>query len=370
MSELAQVSGLRHALAASETYADLATVAKLAVSVRDAMSRAGHALEMVNEAGEIYLEALYQCGEMMQAKGPGGDSRTIRLDQPNGLGSSARHSAQKLCRWLPDVDAIGKYVVEATESGTQATAAALLAKYKPPPPEPERVDEWVPPTITTATAIDWLEDIPEQSVDLLLTDPPYMTDVDDVAEFAAEWFPLALSRVKPTGRAYVFIGSYPSEMAAYLTVQTGGLEMRDVLVWSYTNTLGPKPARTYIRNWQAILHLVGEDAPALRTEVLLEQVAAHEVAHPAHMPGRLHQWEKPLSLSEMFVLHATEMGDSVIDPFSGTGTMLMAAGNTGRHGRGCDQDDSMVEICRKRGCISPNTDQDRDTTNTTNEATP
>ncbi len=368
-SALARTSQLRNELATSETFSELATVAKKAISIQQAMSRAGLALELVNQAAEVYIEALYLCGEKKRPdhggdrKSPGWiKSHQVALD----MNSKSRGFAEKLCRWLPSKkrgervpSAIHDYVVECNDlevaekdrKGKQATATGILANYKPPGPTAADEADWIAPTITQADAVQWLDSIPEQSVDLLLTDPPYMTDVDDVASFASGWLPLALSRVSKTGRAYVFVGSYPQELAAYLTVDTGELKMLDVLVWSYTNTLGPKPGRTYIRNWQAVLHLAGGDAPNLRTEVLLEQVAAHEVPHPARMEGRLHQWQKPQSLAEMFVRHSTKPGNSVIDPFAGTGTMLIAAGAVGRLASGCDSDESMIEISKKRGCV-------------------
>ena len=57
------------------------------------------------------------------------------------------------------------------------------------------------PTATQADAIEWLE--AADDFDLLLTDPPYSTDVDDINAFAESWLPLALSKMKPTGRAFV-----------------------------------------------------------------------------------------------------------------------------------------------------------------------
>lgn len=59
------------------------------------------------------------------------------------------------------------------------------------------------PTIERADAIEWLDR--QEPCDLLLTDPPYSTDVGDIAEFAKSWLPLALSKVKPTGRAFIFM---------------------------------------------------------------------------------------------------------------------------------------------------------------------
>lgn len=55
------------------------------------------------------------------------------------------------------------------------------------------------PEVFLSSWSDWLPSQPD--CDLLLTDPPYSTDVEDIAEFARGWLPIALSKVKPTGTA-------------------------------------------------------------------------------------------------------------------------------------------------------------------------
>ena len=56
--------------------------------------------------------------------------------------------------------------------------------------------------------------------DLLLTDPPYSTDVADIDAFVDSWLYKALEGVKDTGFAYIFIGAYPNEMRAYLAAHS------------------------------------------------------------------------------------------------------------------------------------------------------
>jgi hypothetical protein len=54
----------------------------------------------------------------------------------------------------------------------------------------------------------WQEWLPAQpACDLLLTDPPYSTDLKEIDAFAHTWLPQALAKVKPTGRAYIFVGA-------------------------------------------------------------------------------------------------------------------------------------------------------------------
>lgn len=201
------------------------------------------------------------------------------------------------------------------------------------------------PTIEVCDAIEWLSR--QDPADLLITDPPYSTDVDDIEAFARSWLPLALSKVKPTGRAYVFIGAYPQELAAYLSVA-----MPDqVLVWTYRNTLGPSPSHNYKLNWQAILYYKGVDAPPLNSPQMIEQFSVQDISAPDGRQGdRYHAWQKPMDIADRFIRHATKVGDTVIDPFACTGTFLVSASILGRIAKGCDISEEHALIAQDRGC--------------------
>ena len=204
-----------------------------------------------------------------------------------------------------------------------------------------------------ANAFDWLPTIPDKSVDLLLTDPPYSTDIEDIESFAASWVPLALSKVKDTGRCYIFVGAYPREIAAYENVlkQYDTFE-RSLLAWSYRNTMGRKPLKDYVLNFQMIFYLRGKNAPELNAPNLLDQFSHHEINAPDARTGvRYHQWEKPYEIGDMFVRHATKEGDLVIDPFMGTGTFVVAAANLNRVARGCDTDEDALDSAKAKGCL-------------------
>jgi hypothetical protein len=203
-----------------------------------------------------------------------------------------------------------------------------------------------PPRVEVADCVDWL--LRQDSCDVLITDPPYATDVDDIAQFAKRWLPTALSKVKPTGRAYVCVGAYPHELHAYCSVR-----MPDqILVWTYRNTMGPATKDRYKLNWQAILYYVGKDAPPLNCDSLNELFSVQDINAPDGRQGdRFHEWQKPLELAERLVRHASAPGATVIDPFCCTGTFLLAAASLGRNARGCDISKENVAIAIDRGCV-------------------
>lgn len=204
-----------------------------------------------------------------------------------------------------------------------------------------------PPRVLVADAVDWLID--QEPCDLLFTDPPYATDVDDIGEFANRWLPTALGKVKPTGRAYVCVGAYPEELHAYCSVR-----MPDqILVWTYRNTMGPATNDRYKLNWQAILYYIGPEAPPLNCNSLNELFSVQDINAPDGRQGdRFHEWQKPLELAERIIKHATKPGDLVLDPFCCTGSFLLAASSLGRVARGCDISKKNLSIAIERGCVS------------------
>jgi len=199
----------------------------------------------------------------------------------------------------------------------------------------------IKPTIYLDTWDIWLSK--QSQCDLIITDPPYSTEIDDIEKFAQSWLPVALSKVKSTGRAYIFIGAYPREIAAYLNVSLPN----QILVWEYRNTLGPMPSYDYILNWQAILYYRGPDVAKWEDDILLDHTAVQNIAQ--ERPGG-HKWQKPMKLAKMFIQQSTDENNLILDPFSGTGTFLLAAGSLGRIAFGCDISPDMVEIAKKRGC--------------------
>lgn len=58
-----------------------------------------------------------------------------------------------------------------------------------------------------------------------------------------------------------------------------------------------------------------------------------------------HQWQKPLSLMERLVRIYTKQGDTVLDPFCGSGRTLLACEGLGREYIGIDIDKKWTDYC-------------------------
>jgi site-specific DNA-methyltransferase (adenine-specific) len=63
---------------------------------------------------------------------------------------------------------------------------------------------------------------------------------------------------------------------------------------------------------------------------------------------RDHPNEKPLKLVEWFIKNHTEVGETVLDPFMGSGTTLRAAKNLGRKAIGIELEERFCEVAAQR----------------------
>jgi DNA modification methylase len=206
-----------------------------------------------------------------------------------------------------------------------------------------------PPVVRLMDCVEFIAHC--KPYDLLLTDPPYSTDIEDIEGFVGKWLYSALERVKPTGSAYIFIGAYPKELQAYLNAEIpANVHLEQILIWTYKNTGGKIPNEHYKQNYQACLYYRGSEAGTLDNKDNEFWAVTEMNAPDGRVGDRFHAWQKPMSLAEMYVRHSTKKGDLVVDPFCCTGTFLLAAAKLGRVALGADNNEENLKIALDRGC--------------------
>lgn len=361
----------RQALEEATTIAEITPLMDRADILRTMARKAKLSRDAQNDWAEYKLDAERKAGQILKqlelkAGRPKNNDSAESL-QPDtislcDLGVTNRQSSnwQRLAS-LPE-DEYVEYKTETRAKGKEITEAGAVARAKHREREiqkKERAKQAATIAAEVATVeyssyADWLPVQPD--CDLLITDPPYSTDVDDITSFAADWLPIALAKVKSTGRAYVCIGAYPEELRAYLNVPVPEhLDLTNVLVWTYRNTLGPSPKFGYKLNWQAVLYYEGRDCAPLDCPEMVEQFSVQDINAPDGRRGdRWHAWQKPDLLAQRFIRHSTKPGDIVIDPFAGTGTFILNAAQLGRKASGCDINPDNIAIAVERGCQRAN----------------
>lgn len=270
-----------------------------------------------------------------------------------------RKQANRLQTMARNPDAVHAAMAKAREAGDVVSQSQILSEIKRNKKQQEIIEAKASVAAQYTNAEeeavlfvgDGINFTPDTPYKLLITDPPYSTDVADIDTFAQSWLPNALSHVRRDGFAYVFVGAYPAELKAYLSITPPEhMTLEQILVWTYRNTLGNAP-KYYKQNWQACLFFRGVDSPAIDCPITAERWAVQDVNAPdGRIGNRYHEWQKPDEIAERFVRHSTQKGDTVFDPFACTGTFLLTAAKLGRKAYGFEVNPEHAAIAFSRGC--------------------
>lgn len=207
--------------------------------------------------------------------------------------------------------------------------------------EPAAVPGFAPPRITSQSIKLWLAQQP--LCDLLITSPPRWIEenVDNIPNYrVSQCIYDVLSKVKPTGRAYIFVDPEPEHCL--------DIQLTQNLIWKYGNSQKVKTngVQDYLTNYQLILYYCGPEAPPLNSQEQRSRLAVLEYDCPDPQDLR----EKPEELLKLLIQQSTQLGDLVLDPFAGKGGGLLTAARLGRTALGRETDPELVEMAVERGC--------------------
>jgi site-specific DNA-methyltransferase (adenine-specific) len=215
------------------------------------------------------------------------------------------------------------------------------------------------------------------SVDLVLTDPPY-----EIVDMRGP-FEEMVRVLAATGSIYVF---GDKDTVAEHWFRQLKIQHKTLLVWHYVNS--PKPRGRWRGSMQAIIYgyksaklsVFHEDearvpytpaAAKLNGRVRpsngrMTKTMAYDtskgalprdvILHPAllgHLSAERvgHDDQKPLGLITKLILASSNVGDLVLDPYSGSGTTLAAAKLAGRRAVGCEINGRWVRTIKGRVAV-------------------
>ena len=229
--------------------------------------------------------------------------------------------------------------------------------------------------IMNGDCIQHLKELPENSVDAIITDPPYGTTScswDSVIPFPEMW--LRLNKlIKPNG-AIVLFGSEPFSSA---------LRMSNIKnykydwIWDKKIPSGMSYARFQpMRRSEQISifckcktiynpQMVLRDKPiksgginkSLTAPNTMDKGFKKTYTHknPTNIlefdkirRGSVHPTQKPVALMEYLIKTYTNENELVLDFTMGSGTTILAAKNLNRRGIGIEMDDKYFEIAKER----------------------
>ena len=228
--------------------------------------------------------------------------------------------------------------------------------------------------IICADALQIFPELTEDSVDLVIADPPYnlgkdygnnhdSKGFDEYMEFTRKWLNEAHRVLKPTGTIYVFMGVRFISYLYDMLDRELGLTFNSWIVWHYTQGLGKikgfSPRHDDILMFNKTSDFVF-DLDAVRVPQKYYRARNNmrganpgdvwEFSHVHYSnPNRQeHPTQKPEGLIERLVLASTKPGSLVLDPFSGSGTTLRVCQQTGREAIGIEINPVFVDMTKER----------------------
>lgn len=204
--------------------------------------------------------------------------------------------------------------------------------------------------------IEKLEEYDENSFDCVVTDPPYgmehtthrhaneNTDFDGDVSDALSLFDAALNELqrvcKENAHLYVFfpITEYPEVRE----IATEYFEIDEKpLIWVKNNHAPTRDMekgfdKIYAPQYEPVLHLRGEKDTRELQGGACSNILKHDIPKSE---DRWHSTQKPISLWEELITNSTAQGETVVDPFAGSGSALIAAKRTDRRYIGMEENE-------------------------------
>lgn len=203
------------------------------------------------------------------------------------------------------------------------------------------------PRILHGDCVDVMRSMPGESVDFILTDPPYITRYRDATgrrvanDDNSRWLEPSATQMhrvlSPHGYAISFYGWQKTDlfMAAW---KKAGFRIGGHVV--FRKRYVSKRALLGYRHEQAYLLVKGDPPPPKRPP--------DDVIDWEYTGNRLHPTQKPVSILKPLIKAFSPIGGTVLDPFAGSGSTLVAAAATGRCGVGVELDAAHVATMQAR----------------------
>lgn len=211
--------------------------------------------------------------------------------------------------------------------------------------------------------LEGMKRIPDGSVDLVVTDPPYLMGyktgrrkdkthqfcqeiANDSGDAAKELIKAVIHEcyrvLKPNSAMYCFCSDKTLDWFKP-EIELAGFNYKNSIIWlKNSHTAGDLVAQ-FGKKYEPLIYVNKGRAPILGGRIT-------DVWEFPRVAGKtqLHQNQKPTALIEQAVKCSSEPGQTVLDPFIGSGTTAVACINTGRNFIGFELDTNYWEIANKR----------------------
>lgn len=205
------------------------------------------------------------------------------------------------------------------------------------------------------------------AADLIVTDPPYLltsggkntgemggclandiyNNSGGLIDCQIDWkdfMPLLFKSLKDPGHAYIMANNrnvQPMLNAA----DEAGFHFHNLLVW---DKVSATPNRWYMKNLEFTGFFSKGKAFYINDCSQKQLIRCPQVDESKDENGKPHPTEKPVSLMACYIINSTHEGQTVLDPFMGSGTTGVAAVQYGRKFIGIEKDERFFDMAVER----------------------
>lgn len=210
--------------------------------------------------------------------------------------------------------------------------------------------------------LELMKKIPNESVDLIVTDPPYKIVQGGCTNKAvklcgadnknlstgtifnnndikfSQWIPILFNKLKNGTHCYIMCND--RNLQEVLNVgDDAGFKLQSVLVWKKSRHT---PNRYYLKNCEFIVMF---RKGAARN---INEMGTFSVLEVDNVSKKQHPSEKPVELMEVLIRNSTNENEIVLDPFMGSGSTGVACVNTNRNFIGIELNEKYFDIAKER----------------------
>ena len=210
--------------------------------------------------------------------------------------------------------------------------------------------------------LELMKDIPDKSIDLVVTDPPYKIVQGGCTNKAVrlkgsnqeqlkkgtlfnnnsikfnEWIPEVYRVLKNNSHCYIM--SNDRNINELLNVcEKVGFKLLNILVWGKSKH---SPNRYYLKNCEFIVFLRKGKAKNINN------MGTKQLLLIDNVENKNHPSEKPIKLMGILIKNSSNEQDKILDPFMGSGSTGVACINTNRSFIGIEKDENYFNIAKER----------------------
>ncbi len=211
-------------------------------------------------------------------------------------------------------------------------------------------------TLHLGDCLEYMRTLPDKSVDAVITDPPYGVawksnwKGGNFAEIANDKSPF-IDWIDLIDCKFLYCFAKWTTMQVYIDKIKSNYKVKDVLIWD-KKAHGAGDLSSYAPTYEMIIYATkNKDKLKFkkRKQNIIHQWRVDGGATGISTKNVLcHPAQKPVELITSIIEDCTSEGDTILDPFMGSGTTGVACVQTGRNFIGCEISEEYFKIAERR----------------------